>query len=126
MCLRHLDHAGSTESQPWTNSVGARWTYTASDELIRPGRPQANLRWPCDVGRLVRLFLGEMGKSIARGEGFAPLGVLIQRGAPLYPLMIGGIYNLFGEQSTLVRMPKSEQHLVQQDRRGSRYRVATR
>jgi 4-amino-4-deoxy-L-arabinose transferase-like glycosyltransferase len=47
-------------------------------------------------------YFGEMGKSLARGEGFAPFGVLIQRRAPLYPLMIGGIYWLFGEQSTLV------------------------
>jgi 4-amino-4-deoxy-L-arabinose transferase-like glycosyltransferase len=47
-------------------------------------------------------YFGEMGKSIARGEGFAPFGVLIQRRAPLYPLMIGGIYSLFGEQPTLV------------------------
>jgi len=47
-------------------------------------------------------YFGEMGKSLARGDGFAPYGVLIQRRAPLYPLMIGGIYWLFGEQSTLV------------------------
>lgn len=47
-------------------------------------------------------YFGEMGKSLARGDGFASFGVLIQRRAPLYPLMIGGIYWLFGEQSTLV------------------------
>jgi 4-amino-4-deoxy-L-arabinose transferase-like glycosyltransferase len=47
-------------------------------------------------------YFGEMGKSVARGDGFASFGVLIQRRAPLYPLMIGGIYWLFGEQSTLV------------------------
>jgi 4-amino-4-deoxy-L-arabinose transferase-like glycosyltransferase len=45
---------------------------------------------------------GEMGKSIARGDGFANFGSLIQRRAPLYPLLIGGIYYLFGEQATLV------------------------
>jgi 4-amino-4-deoxy-L-arabinose transferase-like glycosyltransferase len=47
-------------------------------------------------------YFGEMGKSLARGEGFAPFGVLIQRRAPLYPLLIGGIYSLFGEQSIVV------------------------
>jgi 4-amino-4-deoxy-L-arabinose transferase-like glycosyltransferase len=45
---------------------------------------------------------GEMGKSLARGDGFAPFGSLIQRRAPLYPLMIGAVYFVFGEQSTLV------------------------
>ena len=45
---------------------------------------------------------GAMGKSLAEGPGFAPFGNLIERRAPLYPLMIGGIYSLFGEQSTLV------------------------
>jgi 4-amino-4-deoxy-L-arabinose transferase-like glycosyltransferase len=47
-------------------------------------------------------YFGEMGKSIAHGDGFAPFGTLIQRRAPLYPLMIGGIYFVFGEQSTFV------------------------
>jgi hypothetical protein len=47
-------------------------------------------------------YFGEMGKSIARGDGFAQYGVLIQRRAPLYPLMIGGIYSVFGEQPMLV------------------------
>ena len=45
---------------------------------------------------------GEMGKSVARGDGFAPFGNLIERRAPFYPLMIAGVYLLFGEQSTLV------------------------
>src|SRR4030088_1019649 len=43
-------------------------------------------------------YFGEMGKSLARGDGFASFGVLIQRRAPLYPLMIGGIYWMFGVQ----------------------------
>jgi 4-amino-4-deoxy-L-arabinose transferase-like glycosyltransferase len=47
-------------------------------------------------------YFGEMGKSLARGDGFAPYGVLIQRRAPLYPLMIGGIYAVFGELPILV------------------------
>jgi 4-amino-4-deoxy-L-arabinose transferase-like glycosyltransferase len=47
-------------------------------------------------------YFGEMGKSLARGDGFAPFGSLIQRRAPLYPLMIGAIYTLFGEQPMLV------------------------
>jgi 4-amino-4-deoxy-L-arabinose transferase-like glycosyltransferase len=47
-------------------------------------------------------YFGEMGKSVAHGDGFAAFGSLIQRRAPLYPLMIGGIYWLFGEQAALV------------------------
>jgi 4-amino-4-deoxy-L-arabinose transferase-like glycosyltransferase len=37
-----------------------------------------------------------MGKSIARGHGFADAGVLIQRKAPLYPAVIGAVYFVFG------------------------------
>jgi 4-amino-4-deoxy-L-arabinose transferase-like glycosyltransferase len=47
-------------------------------------------------------YFGEMGKSIVNGDGFAPYGSLIQRRAPLYPLMIAGIYYAFGEQPLLV------------------------
>ena len=45
---------------------------------------------------------GAMGKSIVQGDGFAPYGALIQRRAPLYPLMIAGLYALFGEQPLTV------------------------
>jgi 4-amino-4-deoxy-L-arabinose transferase-like glycosyltransferase len=50
---------------------------------------------------------GAMGKSVARGDGFAPFGNLIERRAPLYPLMIGAVYFLFGEQPTLVLVLQS-------------------
>jgi 4-amino-4-deoxy-L-arabinose transferase-like glycosyltransferase len=49
-------------------------------------------------------YFGAMGKSIARGEGFTPYGVLIKRRAPLYPLMIGGLYAAFGEHVVLVQL----------------------
>ena len=42
-------------------------------------------------------YFGEMGRSIANGDGFAGFGNLIQRRAPLYPIMLGGIYFVFGE-----------------------------
>jgi 4-amino-4-deoxy-L-arabinose transferase-like glycosyltransferase len=42
-------------------------------------------------------YFGEMGRSIARGDGFAGFGNLIQRRAPLYPIVLGGIYTVFGE-----------------------------
>lgn len=45
---------------------------------------------------------GEMGRHLARGEGFSPFGVLIKRRAPLYPLVIGGFYAAFGERPLLV------------------------
>jgi 4-amino-4-deoxy-L-arabinose transferase-like glycosyltransferase len=47
-------------------------------------------------------WFGAMGKSLAQGDGFAPYGTLIQRRAPLYPLMIGGLYVLLGEQPLAV------------------------
>ncbi|MEO7360829.1 MAG: glycosyltransferase family 39 protein [Gemmatimonadaceae bacterium] len=47
-------------------------------------------------------FFGKMGASIARGDGFMPFGNLIQRRAPLYPLVIGGVYWVFGEKPVLV------------------------
>src|SRR5438067_412811 len=45
---------------------------------------------------------GAMGKSLASGQGFAPFGNLIERRAPLYPMLIGAIYVTFGEQPLLV------------------------
>src|SRR5262249_12458801 len=47
-------------------------------------------------------LFGEMGRSLARGDGFEPYGVLIKRRAPLYPLMIGAVYFVFGEQPMVV------------------------
>src|SRR5262245_58530650 len=49
-------------------------------------------------------FFGEMGKSLARGQGFEPYGVLLKRRAPLYPMVIGGIYSLFGEDPRFVQL----------------------
>jgi 4-amino-4-deoxy-L-arabinose transferase-like glycosyltransferase len=40
---------------------------------------------------------GEMGRSVARGHGFEGFGSLLQRRAPLYPTLLGGIYYVFGE-----------------------------
>ncbi|MET0144606.1 MAG: glycosyltransferase family 39 protein [Ilumatobacteraceae bacterium] len=42
-------------------------------------------------------FFGDMGKSIADGHGFRGFGNLITRRAPLYPILIGGIYFVFGD-----------------------------
>ncbi|MBV9545317.1 MAG: glycosyltransferase family 39 protein, partial [Chloroflexi bacterium] len=47
---------------------------------------------------------GAMGSSIAHGDGLAPFGSLIQRRAPLYPLMIGALYRAFGEQPLAVQL----------------------
>jgi 4-amino-4-deoxy-L-arabinose transferase-like glycosyltransferase len=49
-------------------------------------------------------YFGAMGKSLAHGEGFTPYGLLIKRRAPLYPLMIGGLYAAFGEHVLLVQL----------------------
>ena len=50
------------------------------------GRPQFELT-----------IFGEMGWSIAHGHGFEGFGNLIQRRAPLYPIMLGGVYFVFGD-----------------------------
>ena len=46
-------------------------------------------------------FFGDMGRSIAAGDGFEGYGTLITRRAPLYPLMIGAIFWLFGDHERL-------------------------
>jgi 4-amino-4-deoxy-L-arabinose transferase-like glycosyltransferase len=56
-------------------------------------------------------FFGKMGASIARGDGFIPFGSLIQRRAPLYPLMIGGVYWVFGEKPLLVLLLQCCMHV---------------
>ncbi|RYZ04705.1 MAG: hypothetical protein EOO73_23045 [Myxococcales bacterium] len=43
-----------------------------------------------------------LGKAIARGEGFH--GEMLGRRAPLYPLVLGGIYFLFGEHEVVVQL----------------------
>ena len=47
-------------------------------------------------------FFGEMGKSIADGNGFEGFGSLITRRAPLYPIVIGGVYAVFGDHQKLI------------------------
>lgn len=43
-----------------------------------------------------------LGKAIARGEGFH--GQMLGRRAPLYPLMVGAIYFVFGEREVIVQL----------------------
>lgn len=43
-----------------------------------------------------------VGKGIARGEGFH--GKLLGRQAPLYPVLLGAIYFVFGEREVLVQL----------------------
>ena len=47
-------------------------------------------------------YFGEMGKSIARGDAFEGFGSLIQRRAPLYPIMLGVLYWVFGDNDRIV------------------------
>jgi 4-amino-4-deoxy-L-arabinose transferase-like glycosyltransferase len=47
-------------------------------------------------------YFGEMGKSVADGNGFEGFGNLIKRRAPLYPLVIGAVYWVFGEHARLI------------------------
>lgn len=43
-------------------------------------------------------------KSLLRGEGFMPWGMFLHRRAPLYPLLIAGLYGLFGEREIVVQL----------------------
>jgi 4-amino-4-deoxy-L-arabinose transferase-like glycosyltransferase len=47
-------------------------------------------------------YFGEMGRSISQGHWFDGFGVLIKRRAPLYPLVIGAVYFVFGEHDRLI------------------------
>jgi 4-amino-4-deoxy-L-arabinose transferase-like glycosyltransferase len=47
---------------------------------------------------------GAIGSSLARGEGFAAYGVVLNRRSPLYPFLIAGIYYFFGEHPFLVQL----------------------
>jgi 4-amino-4-deoxy-L-arabinose transferase-like glycosyltransferase len=45
---------------------------------------------------------GAMGRSVARGDWFDGFGILIKRRAPLYPLVLGGIFWAFGDHDRLI------------------------
>ena len=47
-------------------------------------------------------YFGAMGRSIADGHGFAGFGDLIHRRAPLYPIVIGAVYTVFGDHDRLI------------------------
>jgi len=49
-------------------------------------------------------WFSAMGSSLARGEGLSAYGSLLHRRAPLYPLIIGAIYTVFGEHQFLVQL----------------------
>jgi 4-amino-4-deoxy-L-arabinose transferase-like glycosyltransferase len=47
-------------------------------------------------------YFGEMGKSVARGEPLSEYGSLLHRRSPMYPLVIGAVYSVFGEHPMAV------------------------
>jgi 4-amino-4-deoxy-L-arabinose transferase-like glycosyltransferase len=49
-------------------------------------------------------YFGEMGKSLVRGDGFAPYGTLLKRRSPLYPMVIGAVYYVFGEHAIFAQL----------------------
>ncbi len=44
----------------------------------------------------------ELGRNLAEGRGFDGAGVVLRRRGPLYPLMIGAIYTVFGPNPWIV------------------------
>lgn len=49
-------------------------------------------------------YFSAMGKSLARGEGLAKYGEVLHRRGPLYPLLIGAVYSVFGEKDALIQL----------------------
>src|SRR5262245_29175842 len=49
-------------------------------------------------------YFSAMGKSLVRGEGFAPYGTLLYRCASLYPLFLAAIYIVFGESELVAQL----------------------
>ncbi|MFV0309212.1 MAG: ArnT family glycosyltransferase, partial [Desertimonas sp.] len=45
---------------------------------------------------------GEMGESVAAGDGFEGFGSVLGRRTPLYPLLIGALYAVFGVHPNVV------------------------
>ncbi len=45
---------------------------------------------------------GAMGKNVARGEPLSEFGTMLHRRPPLYPLVIGALYSVFGEHPMAV------------------------
>jgi 4-amino-4-deoxy-L-arabinose transferase-like glycosyltransferase len=55
-------------------------------------------------GRADPYSFSATAKSLLHGEGFAPWGVFLHRRCPLYPLMIAGLYAVFGEHEVVVQL----------------------
>jgi 4-amino-4-deoxy-L-arabinose transferase-like glycosyltransferase len=49
-------------------------------------------------------YFSAMGRSLANGDGFAGYGEVLHRRGPLYPLMLGAIYTVFGQSVLLVQV----------------------
>jgi 4-amino-4-deoxy-L-arabinose transferase-like glycosyltransferase len=47
-------------------------------------------------------YFGDMGKTIASGHWFEGYGTLLRRRGPLYPLVIGAVYFVFGDHTRLM------------------------
>jgi len=61
-------------------------------------------------GRPDPYHFSAMGQSLANGEGFAKYGEVLHRRGPLYPLVLGLIYKLFGVNVAIVQLVQSLCH----------------
>jgi 4-amino-4-deoxy-L-arabinose transferase-like glycosyltransferase len=49
-------------------------------------------------------WFGDMGRSLARGDGLAAYGTLLMRRSPLYPFFIGGLFTVFGDHLRVIQL----------------------
>ncbi len=49
-------------------------------------------------------WFAQMGRSVAEGKGFEGFGTLLHRRSPLYPLLLGAVFWLFGEHDVIVQL----------------------
>jgi 4-amino-4-deoxy-L-arabinose transferase-like glycosyltransferase len=98
---------------------------SASELAVRPSVRNRAVPWPWVIGGLAAVtgllmvfvvfrmqafvdgdidpyYFGDMGRSIANGHWFEGFGSLIGRRAPLYPLVIGGVFTVLGDSDRVV------------------------
>jgi len=114
----HGEHAEPSVSSMRRNGSAATWTNFQAALAIFVLALGAGLAMTFVVfhaqtmvdSRFDPYSFGEMGKSVARGDGFQGFGPLLGRRAPLYPWMIGALYYLFGEKPLLVLLVQCLMH----------------
>jgi 4-amino-4-deoxy-L-arabinose transferase-like glycosyltransferase len=97
--LLHVGNAPTRRPVPWGAVVVAVALFTGLVMVLVLFGRQSLVD-----GNVDPYYFGDMGASVADGNGFDGFGSLIKRRAPLYPLMIGGVYTIVGEHERAVML----------------------